>query len=401
MPAHPTDETTASGPAATDESTTTAARAEVDVRPDRSWIPTALVVIATLLAIVSATTTWVRTQALDTDQWADASEELLAEPAVQELLATYLVDELYASADVAGAIESALPADLSGLAGPLAGALRGPSTEGVERVLARPRLQSAWVEANRRAHAIMVAIIRDEVGDNVSTEDGAVVLDLGAALRVVGEDLGLPDTALDRIPEDAGQVTVFESGELADVQDAVRVLDVLSWFLFVVVVALYALAVYLARGRRRETLRNVGAGLAVGGVALLALRSITVRSTVDAIVEVPANRPTGQLVGGILTQLLSEMAWTAIIVGLVIVAYAALLGPHRWAVTVRDRLAATSNPAAVIVGAGVLILFVAAWWSPGRLFERWVTALTFLGLVIGATIALIASVRSGVDAERA
>lgn len=368
-------------------------------RGERRWMPTALVVAATLLAVVSATTTWVRAQALDTDAWVDTSTELLAEPAVQEALATYLVDQLYTNADVAGAIESALPDDLGGLAGPVAGALRGPATEGIERLLSGPRFQQAWEVANRRAHEALVAIVRNESRDNLSISNGAVVLDLAGAVRTVGETLGLPDSALDRIPDDVGQVTVFESGELADVQTAVRVLDLLSWFLFVVVIALYALAVYLARARRRETVRNIGVGLVVGGIVLLALRAISVRSAVAAIVDVPANRPLGRLVGDVLTQLLTDMAWTAIIVGVVIILYTFVLGPHRWAVALRTHVAATSHPDAIAVVVGIVVLVGVAWWSPGRIFERWSTTLIALGLIASATVALAAAVRTGSTAE--
>lgn len=358
----------------------------------REWIPTTLIVVATVLAVVSAVTTWVRVQALDTDAWATASSELLEDAEVRAALATYLVDELYSGLDVAGQLESSLPDTLGGLAGPLAGALRGPAIDGVERVLERPRLQEAWTEANRRAHAALVAIVRNDTGENVSTTDGAVVLDLGGAVQTVGEDLGLPAAALDRIPDDLGQVTVFESDELGDVQDAVRVLDVLSWFLFLVVVGLYGLAVFLAEGRRRETLRNVGLAVVTGGVILFALRSVAVRVAVDAIVENPSNRAVGGVVGEVFTQLLVSMATTGIVIGLVIAAYAALLGPHRWAIAARRRIRSTPSPGLVIALGAIGLVIVLAWWSPGLVFERWLTAVALLASIAGAAVALALSV---------
>jgi hypothetical protein len=360
----------------------------------RVWVPTALVVVATVLAVLSAVTTWVRVQALDTDAWADASSQLLQDPEVRSALATYLVDELYAGLDVAEQLESSLPETVSGLAGTLAGALRGPAIDGVERVLERPRLHDVWVQANRRAHAALVAIVRNDTRDSVSTAGGAVVLDLGGAVRTVGEDLGLPAAALDRIPDDLGQVTVFESAELADVQDAVRVLDVLSWFLFLVVVALYALAVYLADGRRRETLRNVGLALVAGGVVLLALRSVGVRIAVDSIVDTPSNRSLGWVVGEVFTQLLHSMGLTAVVIGLLIAAYAALLGPHRWAAATRRSISSTPNPALTISLGAVALVLALAWWSPGLVFQRWITAITLLVAILAATIAMVAAVRT-------
>jgi hypothetical protein len=370
---------------------------EVDPARERSrgrrWVSALLIGLATVLVIVSATTTWVRTQALETDEWVAVSSELLEEPVVREALATYLVDELYANVDVGAELESFLPEDLSGLAGPLAGALRGPASEAAERVLASPVVQQVWEDANRIAHQTFVAIIRDETRENVSTAEGSVVLDLGGAVRTIGAELGVPDGALDRIPDDVGEITVFESSVLADVQDLIRVLDVLSWFLFVVVVVLYVLAVYLARGRRRETLRNVGLALVAAGLVVLALRAVAVRSTVDFLVEDPANEPAARAVANIATELLDQMASTGVVVGLVIALYAALIGPHAWAVAVRRRLAASSSPDLIITGAAVAVLVVLVWWSPGRMFDRWVTALTTIGLIIGAGVALAVTVR--------
>jgi hypothetical protein len=371
--------------AATESPTPTA-----DGRRRHGWVPTTLVVVATVVAILSAATTWVRTQALDTGEWVDASSEVLANSEVQAALATYLVDELYADNEVQNALESALPNDLEGLAGPLAGALRSPVTEGVERILNRPRIQQAWELANRRAHELLVAIVRDE--------GGAVVLDLRGMVETVGADIGLPQAVLDRIPDDVGKVTIFESDQLSNVQDAVRVMDFLSWFLFVVVVILYALAVFIAADRRR-VLRNVGIALAIGGVVLMALRTVAVRATVGAVVEIPANRPAAQFVGDVFTQLLKDMAWTAVILGLLIAGFAALLGSHRWAVAARQRLADTAHPGAIIAGTGLVLLILLAWWGPGHVFERWVTGLTMVAMLIGAVVALTVAVGSPAHRE--
>jgi hypothetical protein len=131
----------------------------------------------------------------------------------------------------------------------------------------------------------MVAVLRDETREAVSSDGGAVTLDLGEVVRTVGEAIGLPSGAVERIPSDAARITVFESDELEAAQSTVQVLDFLSWFLFVVVVATYALAVYLARGRRPQVLRQVGIALVAGAVLVLLLRDLAVRSAVKAVVQ--------------------------------------------------------------------------------------------------------------------
>lgn len=355
------------------------------------WLPGLLVVLATVLAVVSTMTTWVHSQALDTDEWVEVSDRLLAEPEVRDALSVYLADQLFTAVDLQSELEAVLPEALAGLAGPIAGAVRAPATDGIERLVASDRFGTLWEEANRTAHQAVVSVLRGGSIRNISTSDGTVVLDLGAALRTVGQDIGIPESALDKIPPDAGQVTIFESDELADIQTGVKVLDFISWFLFIVVVALYALAVFLAVGRRRRMLRNVGFGLVIGGFVLLMVRTVSIRTSVDLFVEDATRQPLARVVGSVMTELLREMAWTGIVYGILIVAFTALLGEHRWAVSARRSVAGATDSTIAIVGFVVVVLLV--WWSPGRAFDRWVTALTLVGLVVGGVVTFIAAGR--------
>jgi hypothetical protein len=212
-----------------------------DRAAERHWIPTTLVVVATVIAVISAVTTWVHSQALDTDDWVDASSELIDDPDIQQALANYLIGELYTNVDVSAELERVLPDALSGLAGPISGALRDPATEGLEKVIASPQFGKLWADANRLAHRTFVAILRDETPPALSTSDGEVVLDLKTALENAASSLGLPGALVDRLPDDAGQIVIFSSSELADAQTTVKTLDFLSWFTFILVVVLYAL----------------------------------------------------------------------------------------------------------------------------------------------------------------
>ncbi len=364
------------------------------------WLPALLIVLATVLAVVTTMTTWVRTQALDTDQWVELSGDLLNEPEIQEALALYLSDQLFSTVDVAGALEERLPEDLSGLAGPLAGALRGPATDAIERIIASSRFQSIWQTANRVAHESAVAILRDETRESVSTADGAIVLDLGVAVRNLGEQIGIPEAALDRLPDDVGQITVIQSSELADVQNAVKFLDFTSWFLYIVVVGMYVAAVYLAVGRRRQMLRSVGISFVIGGLVLLVIRGVGIRTSVGAFVEDATNKPLATLIASVMTELLRQMAWTGVVYGVLIIGFAALLGPHRWAVAARRWVADLADSTASIVGISLGAVLLLLWWSPGHAFDRWVTALVLVGMVLGAIAALVITGRRELEADQ-
>ena len=68
-------------------------------------------------------------------------------------------------------------------------------------------------------------VVRGEDGALLSTSGGAFVIDLREMLVRVTDRLGLPGTVVDRIPEDAGQLVVFESGQLDKVQQAVDMVE--------------------------------------------------------------------------------------------------------------------------------------------------------------------------------
>ncbi len=363
------------------------------------WLPALLVVLATILAVVSTMTTWVRSQALDTDQWVEVSSDLLSEPEVQQALALYISDQLFTTVDVAGELESVLPENLTGLAGPLAGALRGPTTDAIEKIIASSRFQSVWQNANRRAHEAAVRILRDDTRDSISTADGEIVLDLGTAVRNLGEQIGLPTAALDRLPDDVGQITVVQSDELSDLQNAVKLLDFTTWFLFFVVVVMYVAAVYLAVGRRRQMLRTVGISLILGALSLLLIRAVGIRTSVEAFVQDATNKQLAELVGSVMTELLRQMAWTGIVYGVLIIAFSAVLGPYRWAVASRRWIANVAESTAAIVGISVGAVLLLLWWSPGRAFDRWITALTLVGMVLGAIAALVITGRKELETD--
>ncbi len=251
-----------------------------------------LIVSASLIALVSVLTTWVDRQMLDTQSWADASAELIEDPQVRAAVSVYLVDELYANVDVAAALEERLPTDLDRLAGPLAGAARQPMTDAVERLLDAPRVQQLFIDASTTAQRKLVNVLEDDTGLGITTGDGVVTLHLGELVRALGTELGLSAATLDRIPADAGELEIMRSDQLSAAQAGVKSVRALSAWLLVLVVALYALAIFLARGARRETLRNVGCALVLVGLAVLVIRRLAGGYAVDALT------PGGSVVGG-------------------------------------------------------------------------------------------------------
>ena len=232
----------------------------------------ALIVVASLIAFASILTTWVNRQVLDNESWKQASADLIEDQQVRDAVSVFVVDQLYENVDVAAELDARLPDNLDALAAPLAGALRESATTTIGRLLAEPRVQELWINANAAAQQKLVNVLENTTGDGISTGEGVVTLDLGALVTELGTALGVPDSALARIPPDAGVITVMRSDQLAAAQAGVRAVRILSAALLVLVLALYALAIYLARGARRQTIRNIGFAFVLVGLVVLVVR---------------------------------------------------------------------------------------------------------------------------------
>lgn len=340
-----------------------------------------LIVVATLIAVLASTNVWVERQALDTGAWVDASDELLQDPDVTRALSEYLVNELYRTVDVQAALAERLPEQVQGLAGPAAAALRQPATEAVEFLMQTDQFRSVWRTLNREAHTVLVNILEDNTRVG-STAGGVVSLDLRQLVSQVGQQLGLSEAVLDRIPEDAGNIVIARSSQLEDLQTAVKVVQWLSVLLLLVVLGMYALAVYLAAGARRVTLRNVGWALVVVGLVLLVGRRLGI-NFVASEVDDPAYRPAAKAAFGIGSEILSQMGWAVILYGILVVLGAILAGPTRVGTSIRRAISpALNGPVGLVWGGAVVIFLLLVLWSPTPAFDTWYTVLILA--VLGA-----------------
>src|SRR3954469_21947032 len=295
-----------------------------------------LIVLASVIALGSILTTWVHRQMLDNQSWRDASAQLIENPQVQDALSVFLVNELYDNVDVASGLEQRLPENLKPLAPSVAAALRQPATDGVKRLLDAPRVQQLWINANAAAHQKLVNVLEDKTGNGISTGDGVVTLDLSELVTQIGTELGVPDSALAKIPPDTGVITVMRSDQLSAAQAAVQAVRVLSTALLVLVLLLYALAICLARGERRQTLRNIGFALVLVGLTVLVVRRVAGNVAIDALTS-PQGERAGREAWLIGSEILSQIGWATILYGAIVVAGSIFAGPPAAAASLRRR----------------------------------------------------------------
>jgi hypothetical protein len=348
----------------------------------RRTIARVLVVLASVLAFGGILAVWANRQVLNTDNWTQTSTELLQRPVIRQQLATFLVDQLYANVDVQGEIGSALPPRLQPLAGPAASGLRELADRAALRALENPRVQGLWADANRQAQLNLLKVL-DGGGPNVSTGQGVVTLHLQRLLESMAQQLGVGGRLAAAIPASAANLVVLRSGQLETAQNIVDLLRRLPYILIGASLALFAIALAVARDWRRKAVRGYGIGLLLAGAAALLARDLAGQSLTDALAGTAAVRPALLQGWTISTTLLAQAATATVGYGAAIVLGAWLAGPTRPAMAIRRAVAPWARDPAIAYAALAVLIGLVLWWSPTPATrDAWLA----LGLIVLAVL---------------
>jgi hypothetical protein len=350
-------------------------------RARRIWVRV-IIWGTSVLAVLGIFAIWANREMLNPNNWASTSSQLLQSAEIREATTNYLVDQLYANVNVEEELKSRLPKEVQGLAGPLAGGLRGLATQVGNKALENGRVQEAFKSANKAADETLVAVVKGEKGA-LAFHGGVVTLSLAAVLKKNTERLGLPDVS-SKLPASVATLTILKSNQIKAVQEIGKLLKGLALFLTIIVPLLYALAIALARGYRRRTLMSVGLAFVSVGILVFVARSVVISQVTDSLVKNESVKPAAHAVMSIMTSRLSEIAGAFVVIGIPLIAAAWFAGPARWATRGREAIAPflRDRPEWTygIVGAIMLLIFV---WNPIPSTGKVAGIIVYLALALG------------------
>ncbi len=339
-----------------------------------------LLVIGVLLTVLSILSTYVKREALDSGQFKQTSQELIADPAIQEQVAAKMVDALFQNVDVSAELSDTLPSNLQALAGPLAGLSQGFADTAAQKLLARPDIQTAFVELASLSQSQFVKVLHGDTRA-VETSNGNVVLDLRPLVLRLGDRFGFVSNLAEKVPQDSGQVTILQSSDLETAQKVTHWLEQVANFIWIFAVLAWAGAIWLARGRRRQEVRALGIGLAVVGILVLLARFFAGRYLVDSLVASDTVRPAAQDAWDIITKSLADAGWVVVAAGALLALGAWLIGPGDRATEARAAAAPHLRRTGVAWGGFVVGMTVIVWLLPIQMFRT--TAILVVASAIG------------------
>lgn len=376
-----------------------------DPRPSRSRSILALVLglIAVVAMLASVLGTWARSSIYDSDAVARAVDNALRDPEVIDALATRLTDQLLDAVEAERRVVELLPGDRSvALAPLLVGGVRTLVHDGLVALLGRDDTRDVVVTAAREGHAQLVRILdTGQISRVFQTADGTVRANLlplmARGFELVQRtgllaDVELPtlerggdpaeqiaslEDALEvRLPDDFGQLVVYEGAAVARAETVVaRAQQALTLFkrslLVVYLVAIGAAAGSVLLARRRT--RALGY-LSLGVVAAMVLGRAIIRLAIEAAPGVALN-PGARAAIARMVNSLADGLLTAFTVALLLALGAAALS----LLADREdslRTALHRQREVVTVGAGGLVVAV-----------LWLAGLSTLGVLVAVVAA--------------
>jgi len=358
--------------------------AEVAAKPSRSsgwWrnvVAVVCIVLGGILVPLSVASVWAKAEVTDTNRYVDTITPLASDPGVQAAVTAQISAEIFRYVDVQGLADQAfsqlgtrgvlpqvLTDQLKALEAPLVNGIKGFVTTQIGKFVASPAFQTAWIEANRTAHAQMVAVLSGNGSSAVSIRNGKVSVQLATVINAVKAQLVASGFGLaSNIPDVNATFTIFSDPNISKVQTGYRLLNNLGIWLPFLALALFALGIYLAPNHRRGF---IWAGLTVFVAAGLLAIGLAIGRTayLNALSSDVLPRDAAASIFDTVVRFLRDGIRNMIILGFVVAAGAFLIGPSVTAT--RTRELCVQGTAAVRTGVerlGLHLGGVTQWVAP-------------------------------------
>jgi hypothetical protein len=313
-------------------------------------VATLLIVVACVLAPLSAVAVWTRNQVTNTDRYVATVAPLANDPAIQAAITDQITTQVFNYIDVQGLTNQAIDAlgerglnptlatQLRALAAPIANGVQSFTHDQVAKVVHSDAFADAWVQANRAAHQELVAALTGQGGGAVTVEDDSVKVNLAAFIQVVKQrlvDAGFSVAA--RIPEVNASFVVFQSKDITRVRTGFQLLNTLGIWLPILALVLLVLGVYVAKDHRRALVGaalGVAASMVVLALALTIFRSVYLNAVPASVLPHDA----AAVLYDTIVRFLRLGLRTVLVLALVVAAGAFLTGTSVTAVRTRHSL---------------------------------------------------------------
>ena len=229
----------------------------------RSLAAAVLLMLATALTTPALLAYWGQRTLNDTQRYVATVGPLVDSPEVQDAIAVKVTAALEEQVDVEALLNEAFSGVIADrprlqlLVGPLAASINALIDQQVRAFISSDAFEDIWITVNTRSQQVLLKLLRGEDTGAVSVADDQVVLDVSQVidqvrLRLVDQGLTLVDRV--PIPDTDRQIVLVQAPQLRELRTIYAFGNPVAKWLIVLVVALFAAALLLARRRPRMAL---------------------------------------------------------------------------------------------------------------------------------------------------
>ena len=291
-----------------------------------------LIILACIFSIAGVLSAWTKTTTLSTDTFVGTFAPLVKQEAVAKVVSDILVENLFEEHgvdlnDLSNALQLVAPENLP---------VEDAQTAAM-KILQCDRFYEIWEGSLREAHAAAANVVRGKHEVMVTRQGDKVILNLQEFMtrtkgNMVNAGLGFLNKV--PVPDDFGQIELCTVSQLGTVESGVHLFEMLAWGLPLLAFTLFAMAILIAKDRRRALLIE-GIGLAVTMLVVLVALWVAHNQLLGLIHEQEDLAATDVVwittLGGF-----KQATWVLLTLGVVVAVIAGVAGPSRWAVWLRE-----------------------------------------------------------------
>lgn len=231
-------------------------------------------ILAVILTIPALVGHWGHRTVIDAGRYIETVGPLGTSPEVQEAVATAVKDAVLERVDTEKQVDDLLTGlfpdrpIVQNLSAPIAAGINSAIGALVDRFVASDAFETLWIQLNTAIQRGAVAILSGETDGTVRLEGDEIVLDISSLLGDVQQflvDEGITAAANITIPDNDRTIVLAEAPALAQIRFIYSLTSPVLEYLPLMIAALFALSIWLARRRARTSVAT-GIVLLVSGV---------------------------------------------------------------------------------------------------------------------------------------
>ena len=241
--------------------------------------------------------------------------------------------------------------------------------------------QELWEEANRTHARTAAGGAGKQEGSGLDRRTANVTLNLGSLLTNLASQVGIGETWRKSCRPTRARSTILRSDQLKTAQNIAVAVKGLALLLSILTFAAFGAAIYLSRDGRWVTVLLSGIGLIAAGFAVIVSRHVAGGIVVGQLVTNDSVKPAGEAAWSIGTSLMTSIATTVIVVGVLFAVAGWLASPTGAARATRRCIAPALRDHAAYVYTGLAIIVCIYFLSaPTQGLRSFLTTLIIAGM---------------------